>query len=276
VNRPGRPPGRLSTEPNWSEATAPDRPASRSRKSTGEGRAATRTAILDAAERLFAEQGILAVSNRQIGAAAGRGDTSVVGYYFESKADLVRALIRRFNDSAERLREKMLAELDESDDLRDWVECLVLPYIDLLEAAETPSWHARFGAQVVADPTLSEVALQEATSPTLQRSLQGLARRLPDLAPDVLGERTRIARHVMVQTCAERERALADGLPVHRATWRETATVIVDALIGLWTAPVSAAAAGRRAIDVPVRPAEPDAPATPTSRPFPGRRTPTR
>ncbi|KHL05512.1 TetR family transcriptional regulator, partial [Sinomonas humi] len=34
---------------------------------------ATRNALLDAAERLFAEQGVVAVSNRQISEAAGQG-----------------------------------------------------------------------------------------------------------------------------------------------------------------------------------------------------------
>lgn len=239
MNQPGGSTGRLSASPGWSDATAPDRPVSRSRRSAGEGKSATRTAILDAAERLFAEQGVQAVSNRQIAAAAGRGDTSVVGYYFESKADLVRALVRRYNTRVDRVREKMLAEIGDSEDLRDWIGCLVHPYTDVLEATGTPSWHARFGAQVVADPTLREVVVEEASSPTLQRLLQGLDRCLHDLPPDVQRERTRIASHVIVHTCADRERALADGLPVQCATWRESATVVIDALIGLLTAPVS-------------------------------------
>jgi AcrR family transcriptional regulator len=205
----------------------------------GGGKAATRTAILDAAERLFAEQGIVAVSNRQIGAAAGRGDTSVVGYYFESKADLVRALMRRFSARVDRQREKILAEIGDSGDLRDWIECLVYPVTDLLEADGAPSWHARFSAQIVTDPTLREIAVEEAASPAHKRFLQGLERCLPDLPPDVLRERTRIASHVLTHLCAERERALADGLPVQRATWRESATAIVDALFGLLAAPVS-------------------------------------
>jgi AcrR family transcriptional regulator len=213
--------------------------ASRSRKSSGQGNVATRTAILDTAERLFAEQGVLAVSNRQIGSAAGRGDSSVVGYYFDSKADLVRSLLHRFNVELDGVRERMMAEIAESDDLRDWVECLVLPYTELLEAAGTPGWHARFSAQIIADPTLREIAVQDATSPVLDQLLAGLQRCLPELPADVERERIRIASQIMVHTCAERERALADGQPVSRATWRELAAVIIDALVGLLTAPVS-------------------------------------
>jgi AcrR family transcriptional regulator len=209
----------------------------------GEGKEATRTAILDAAERLFAEQGVQAVSNRQIGAAAGRNDNSVVGYYFESKAELVRALMRRFSTRSDRLRERMLAEIGDSENLRDWIECLVYPTTEQMEADGTPSWHARFAVQVVADPVLREIGVAESTSPTLTRSLDGLQRCLPDLPPDVLQERLRIASHVLVHMCAEREQALAEGLPPQRATWRESAMVIVDALYGLLTAPMSHPAA---------------------------------
>jgi AcrR family transcriptional regulator len=212
--------------------------ATRSRKSVGEGNAATRTAILDTAERLFAEQGVQAVSNRQIGAAAGRGDSSVVGYYFASKSDLVQALLRRSNVELDRMREQMMAE-GVDPDLRAWVRCLVLPYTDLMESAGAPGWHARFTAQVLADPTLREIAVQEATTPAVQRLIQGLRDCLADVPPDVERERTRIASQVMVHACADRERALAEGLPVSHATWRQLAAVIVDALVGLLGAPVT-------------------------------------
>jgi hypothetical protein len=133
----------------------------------------------------------------------------------------------------------MLAEIGDSDEVRDWIECLVHPVTDLLEAEGTPSWPARFGAQIVADPVLREIAVEVSTSSTLTRSLHGLQRCLPALPSDVLQERLRIASHVLVHMCADRERALADGLAVRHATWRESATVIVDSLSGLLTAPMS-------------------------------------
>ncbi|MGO4759077.1 TetR family transcriptional regulator, partial [Streptomyces sp. 2MCAF27] len=52
---------------------------------------ATRELILTAAERLFAERGVYAVSNRQVSEAAGQGNNAAVGYHFGTKADLVRA-----------------------------------------------------------------------------------------------------------------------------------------------------------------------------------------
>ena len=54
----------------------------------------TRTAILDAAERLFAQKGFDATSLSEVGAAAGvsRGTP---GYFFGSKEELYRAVLER-------------------------------------------------------------------------------------------------------------------------------------------------------------------------------------
>ena len=54
----------------------------------------TRAAILDAAERLFAEQGYDATSLTEVGAAAGvsRGTP---GYFFGTKAELYQAVLDR-------------------------------------------------------------------------------------------------------------------------------------------------------------------------------------
>ena len=67
----------------------------------------TQEAILTAAERLFAEHGVFAVSNRQVSEAAGQGNNAAVGYHFGTKTDLVRAIERRHREPIERLREDM-------------------------------------------------------------------------------------------------------------------------------------------------------------------------
>jgi AcrR family transcriptional regulator len=51
---------------------------------------ATRELILIAAERLFAERGIAAVSLRDVGAAAGQKNNAAVQYHFGDKENLVR------------------------------------------------------------------------------------------------------------------------------------------------------------------------------------------
>ena len=81
----------------------------------------TREAILTAAERLFAEHGVYAVSNRQVSEAAGQGNNAAVGYHFGTKADLVRAIEGKHRLPIDELREQMVARTTESTDLREWV-----------------------------------------------------------------------------------------------------------------------------------------------------------
>ncbi|MBP2325978.1 AcrR family transcriptional regulator [Kibdelosporangium banguiense] len=201
---------------------------------------ATRELILNAAEQLFAEHGMLAVSNRQVSEAAGQGNNTAVGYHFGTKADLVRAIVRRHNTPIEEIRVRMLAELGDSADVRDWIACLVHPVAEHLAQVGSPTWFARFGAQVTTEPSFRTIIIEQSqSSPSLRRIVAGLNRCLPDLPAEVLAERNEMARHLLVQVVADRERALADGSPTPRASWHDTATGLIDALVGLWLAPVT-------------------------------------
>ncbi|MEU6268476.1 TetR family transcriptional regulator [Saccharopolyspora shandongensis] len=201
---------------------------------------ATREQILAAAERLFAEHGVFAVSNRQVSEAAGQGNNTAVGYHFGTKADLVRAIARRHSAQIERLRLTMVAEADGSTDVRDWVACLVCPVTEHLAALGSPTWFARFGAQVMTDPALREIMIDESlTAPSLLTVLDSLNRCLPDLPVDVRLERGDMARQLMVHMCAERERALAEGTATPRNNWQDAASGLIDAIVGMWLAPVT-------------------------------------
>ncbi|MFJ9565750.1 TetR/AcrR family transcriptional regulator [Streptomyces fuscichromogenes] len=202
---------------------------------------ATREAILGAAERLFAEQGVYAVSNRQVSEAAGQGNNAAVGYHFGTKADLVRAVAARHFDRIEEIRFRLLAEVGDSGDVRDWVDCLVRPITEHIAGLGSPTWYARFCAQVMTDPALYDIMVEESlTSPSLRRAVEALDRLLPELPAEVRAERGQMARTLILHTCAERERALAEGIATPRATWSDAATGLTDALLGLWLAPVSA------------------------------------
>jgi AcrR family transcriptional regulator len=201
---------------------------------------ATREAILAAAERLFAEHGVFAVSNRQISEAAGQGNNAAVNYHFGTKTDLVRAIVRRHSEDIERIRVRMVAEAAGSTDLRDWVACLVRPNAEHLATLDGASWYARFAAQVMTDPELREIMTAESlTSPSLNRAVEEIKRCLPELPAQVRHERNQMIRQLMVHMTAERERALADGLPTPRATWHDMATGLIDAIVGLLQAPVT-------------------------------------
>jgi len=223
---------------------------------------ATRELIMAAAERLFAEHGIAAVSSRQIAEAAGQGNTAVVGYHFGTKEGLIRAIFQRHSEEIEVIRARLASSVAKSSgprppdardpgprapSLRDWVDCLVRPSTEHLAALGSPTWFARFGAQLMTDPVLRVTVLFDEVlgSPAMRRILPALKRCLSGLPDNVRREREDMARQLIVHVIAQRERDLADGRPTPRATWDDAATGLVDAIVGLYTAPVTSGE-GRR------------------------------
>jgi AcrR family transcriptional regulator len=94
----------------------------------------SRAAILDAAERLFAEQGYDATSLTNVGAVAGvsRGTP---GYFFRSKAELYQAVLERsfseVRDAVRTGRERALASNESPDAI---LAGAVSDYFDFLAA----------------------------------------------------------------------------------------------------------------------------------------------
>jgi len=97
----------------------------------------TQEAILKAAERLYAEHGVFAVSNRQVSEAAGQGNNAAVGYHFGTKTDLVRAIEQKHRASIERLLERMVTDIGDSTELRDWIKSVESPEIAAARCSET-------------------------------------------------------------------------------------------------------------------------------------------
>ena len=201
----------------------------------------TRELILATAERLFAQHGVEAVSNRQVSEEAGQSNNFAVGYHFGTKDDLVVAIVRRQSEPIERRRLAMLAKVSGSPDLRDWVSCLVRPITEHLAAQGSPTWYARFIAQVMTHPSLRKLVVNEAVSSRpMQQTIEGTLRLVPQLPPDVRQERSDMSRLLIVHMCAERERALHEGAATPHSTWKSAATGLVDGLVGLWLAPITA------------------------------------
>src|ERR1700727_3059829 len=201
----------------------------------------TQEAILSAAERLYAEHGMFAVSNRQVSEAAGQGNNAAVGYHFGTKADLVRAIEQKHRGPVEQLRERMVGELLEPGPqngqavgMRDWVACLVRPLTDHLDELGNPTWYARFAAQAMTDPAYYNIIVKGAlSSPSLVQVVDGFNRCLPNLPADVHFERNIMARNLLMHTCADRERALAAGSSMAQPTWRAAAFGLIDGIVGL-------------------------------------------
>lgn len=200
----------------------------------------TQEAILKAAERLYAEHGVYAVSNRQVSEAAGQGNNAAVGYHFGTKTDLVRAIEHKHRNSIELLLVRMVEATGDSADLRDWIACLVCSLTEHLAQLGNPTWYARFAAQALADPAYQRIVVKDAlASPSLVRVVDGITRCLPDIPMAVVTERNIMARNLLVHTCADFERAFADGADLPRTSWSAVGSGIIDAIVGLWQAPVT-------------------------------------
>lgn len=88
-------------------------------------------ALLDAAERLFAEAGIAQVSDRRVAEAAGNTNHSAVRYYFGGREGLLRALIARHAAAVEEPRRAMS---ESSGSVLDDIRSLVVPTTTVLAA----------------------------------------------------------------------------------------------------------------------------------------------
>src|SRR6201995_3322027 len=99
-------------------------PVTAARVLSGDRSSATREALLQAAERLFAERGMYAVSNRQISEAANQGNNAAACYHFGTRTDLLRAIQSKHRRPIEELRARMLADHSDSTALRDWGSAL--------------------------------------------------------------------------------------------------------------------------------------------------------
>ncbi|MFC8567631.1 TetR family transcriptional regulator [Streptomyces sp. NPDC057245] len=197
-------------------------------------------ALLSAAERLYAEQGLAAVSNRAVSEAAGQGNVTAVHYHFGTRLDLVRAVMARHGAAVDLLRVRHAAEVEEGAGLREWVRCLVRPVTEHLAGLGIPSWQARCTAQVLTDPLTRNLITEDALArPGLTTVVGALEQRLSGLDPGIRRRRAAMARNLITHTCAERERDLADDTALPSHTWSDTAAELEDAVHGLFTAPVT-------------------------------------
>ncbi|KQM21055.1 TetR/AcrR family transcriptional regulator [Novosphingobium sp. Leaf2] len=95
---------------------------------------ATRTKIIEAAEKLFADRGIDGVALREIAAAAEQGNNTAVQYHFGTKEALVYAIFDYRTNLFEPLRMAMLERAEDAGllgDARTLLEIMCLPHLTI-------------------------------------------------------------------------------------------------------------------------------------------------
>jgi AcrR family transcriptional regulator len=96
---------------------------------------ATRERIINAAETLFAEQGVDSTSLLEIAGTAGQKNRSALQYHFTNKEGLLDAVLDKHNRQISQSRSQMLDELDRRGNysLYELIEALVLPMASQLD-----------------------------------------------------------------------------------------------------------------------------------------------
>lgn len=214
----------------------------------------TRTLILLAAERLFAERGIAAVSLREIAAAAGQGNTSAAAYHFGTKADLFTAIVEYRTEPINRHRLELVDAIDRGnapDDLRTWVEALVVPMAAPLAAPHEPlerepgqvGWYLEFLVEAMRYRRISRGELGELRHVEgVVRTLDGLRRHLSPLPARVVDNRLDLTLEFVPQALAHHERLLRESHVRPRPADTQLAIGdLIDAMVGLLSAPCSPA-----------------------------------
>jgi AcrR family transcriptional regulator len=102
------------------------------------------TALILAAERLFAERGIEAVALRQINQAANQRNISAAHYHFGSRDGLVRAVLEHRLPDLDRRRGELLSRKVPAKDVRFYLEAFIAPLMQELAPRQEGNYYLRF------------------------------------------------------------------------------------------------------------------------------------
>jgi AcrR family transcriptional regulator len=155
----------------------------------------TRTQLLDAAERLFAERGFRGTSVRAITDLAG-ANLAAIGYHFGSKAELLAAVVRRVIEPIIAAQcaglDRLLARTPDPL-VTELVEAFAGPLFDEMPAGdEGGARTSRLIVTIISDPAEEMRAWTGPAEDTVRdRYLAAFGRALPSLSADELSFRIR-------------------------------------------------------------------------------------
>ncbi len=104
-------------------------------------------ALIYAAEKLFAEQGIASVSLRQINHAANHKNIAAAHYHFGSRDRLVQAVLHHRWYRLDGRRRELLQRQDRRRDVRFYLECFIEPMAEELAPRAEGNHYLRFVQQ---------------------------------------------------------------------------------------------------------------------------------
>ena len=198
----------------------------------------TKAALLDTAERLFAEHGAFNVTNREITEAAGQRNASAVNYHFGSRDGLLAALFGDRDVPLDVERGRLAALLGDEPSTDELLRALVTPMEHCLDTRSGRDY-LRIIAQFV-----GRFATWDRDDNPTHEHLRTLLRRLearPEHLPAEI-RRERVVAMIMLMTAsmAERARLIESGAPLDLDHDR-----YVDNLVDMLAGVIEAAALDR-------------------------------
>ncbi|MYM64003.1 TetR/AcrR family transcriptional regulator [Pseudomaricurvus sp. HS19] len=212
-----------------SKANAPAPGKSRTRNDPR--KEATRIAIMEAAETLFAQSGIEGVSLRQIGAAIGSSNTSVVAYHFGSKEALVEAIFHYRLPAIDARRRELLQEALGAGNGNDPLTLLRAIWLPLFEQVNETGQHSYAGfMSMLMYSTVGDIRLAVSSDyPTTNELGERLQAAMPDALKPLFD--TRMLMNTVMVTGAlkmiDQAPAAVDGAPLFADTLRMAAAALL-------------------------------------------------
>lgn len=124
----------------------------------------TRARLVAAAEELFAERGVDAVSLREINRSAAQGNSSALQYHFGDRRGLLRAVVAKHKPGIDAGRHALLDRYEADGDvvLRTLAGALVLPLAAKLADADGGRAYLQIVAELLnrPDPVLDPAAMK--------------------------------------------------------------------------------------------------------------------
>ncbi len=172
----------------------------------------TRSKLLDAAARAFAEDGVFNASLIDITRKAGQANRGALYYHFGSRDGVLCAVIERHVNFLARREGELLAIAAEqpADDVCAVIEAIVRPAAELAESG----WRGRCCLLIIAelaseDPDHYSKELQTVLARTGGNEVYALlAKRMADVRPRVRVERFALITAFILRAVADRARLL--------------------------------------------------------------------
>lgn len=217
----------------------------RAEKAAGAEASQTRLALIYAAERLFAEQGLQRTSLRQINIEAGQRNESAIHYHFGSREAVILAILELRTRPVNEVRLQMLAAaLTKAGEAplssSALAEVLVLPLARSITAAVEGNHYVRFLTQLSLDRAMRQRVSDGPHDTAVVQCVKEFGRSKPYYPAQIVRQRFVAASFLMNRMLAIVEEIMQTKKG-RGAVLDHDARIanIVDMVVGIFDAPIS-------------------------------------